>query len=246
MTDFIIDDDDITPDNLIEAAADGAPPTPPPVPPADVAARRDRPKGLPNKFWDAEKGEIRVGSLWRSYQALENRYHAGDVGYPETPEGYCLDCGGIPTDPEVDALLHRARFSNDQAQLVYDLARKYVLPRLEDAERRRDAAVVQGRLEESFGGPERWQRVARQLSDWGKAHLPPDVMDALSGTFEGVMSLYRMMAADEPGVARTGAPDTGVDEKGLRALMQDPRYWREQDPALVAKVRQGFEQLYPG
>ncbi len=212
----------------------------------DLPPKKPRPAGLPDKFWDDEKGEVRAGSLWRSYQTLENRYHQGDVGYPPSPEEYCIDCGDRHADPEVNAILHDARFTNDQAQLVYDLARKYVVPELEAAERKREAALVQGRLEETFGGAERWQRVAKQLGDWGKAHLPDEVMDALSGTYEGVMALHRMMAADEPGVARTGQRESGMDEKALRTLMQDPKYWREQDPALVAKVRQGFERLYPG
>lgn len=32
--------------------------------------------------------------------------------------------------------------------------------------------------------------------------------------------------------------------KRLRAMMEDPRYWKHQDPAYVARVRQGFEALY--
>lgn len=223
--------DDIAQIDLIEEAAE--------------EPKKARPKDLPDKFWDEEKGEPRFGSLWRSYQALEQRYHKGDIGIPEHPDEYCIDCGDRHADPQVNAILHRARFSNDQAQLVYDLAQEYVIPELEAAERRREAAVVQGRLEEAFGGPERWQRVAKQLGDWGRTHLTTEVMDALSGTYDGVMALYRMMAADEPGVARTGAPDTGLDDKALRKLMEDPRYWREQDPAIVAKVREGFERLYP-
>ncbi|MGJ3260412.1 MAG: capsid assembly protein [Rhodospirillales bacterium] len=219
----------------------------PPALPAEPSAKSQRPKGLPDKFWDADKGEVRTGALWRSYQALEQRFSRGTGVIPEKPEDYCIDCGDRHSDPDVDALLHRAGFTNEQAQLVYDLARKYVEPQLEDARRGAETAAVQGRLEEYFGGRERWNTVSRQLGDWAHAHLPDEVTAALGSSFEGVLALHRMMEADEPGIAREGGGTGGdLDEKQLRALMADPRYWRDQDPALVAKVRAGFEKLYPG
>ncbi len=205
-----------------------------------------RPQGLPDKFWDAEKNQPRVGSLWRSYQALEQRFSRGEDVVPPSHEDYCLECGEHTPDPEVNAVLHRAGFTNTQAQVVYDLARHYVVPKLQDTEKSIEAATVRGRLEEYFGGKERWNTVSRQLSDWGRTHLPADVMEAMSSSFEGIQALYRMMAADEPGISNCidGKADD-LDEKKLKQLMAEPGYWRDQDPALVAKVRAGFERLYP-
>jgi len=55
-----------------------------------------------------------------------------------------------------------------------------------------------------------------------------------------------MMASDEPGIDnKTDTSSENLDEKALRKLMQDPKYWRDQDPALMAKVRDGFTRLYP-
>jgi len=229
-----------------DTAAQNNPPAPPPMPP-EPAMKRQRPKGLPDKFWDEEKGEVRTGSLWRSYQALEQRFSRGTGIVPEKPEDYCIDCGERTSDPDVDRILHQAGFTNEQAQLVYDLAQKYVEPHLQDARKGAETAGVQGRLEEYFGGKERWNTIARQLGDWAKAHLPAEVTAALGSSFEGVLALHRMMEADEPGIARDGHRSDGdLDEKKLREMMADPRYWREQDPALVEKVRAGFERLYPG
>lgn len=213
----------------------------------EPSAKRARPKGLPDKFWDEEKGQVRTGSLWRSYQALEQRFSRGTGIVPESHADYCIDCGDRQSDPDVDRILHQAGFTNEQAQLVYDLAQKYVEPHLQDARRGAETAGVQGRLEEYFGGKERWNTVSRQLGDWAKAHLPEEVTAALGSSFEGVLALHRMMEADEPGIARDGNRQSGdMDEKKLRAMMADPRYWRDQDPALVEKVRAGFEKLYPG
>ncbi len=230
-------------DTTTTAATDATPP----VLPGETVPGRPRPKELPDKFWDDEKGEIRTGSLWRSYQALEKRFSRGIGVVPETHEDYCIDCGERTSDPDVDRLLHQAGFTNEQAQLVYDLARKYVEPHIEDARRGAETAGVAGRLEEYFGGKDRWNTVSRQLGDWARAHLPDEVTAALGASFEGVLALHRMMAADEPGIARDGNRAGGdLDEKKLREMMADPRYWREQDPALVQKVRAGFEKLYPG
>ena len=35
------------------------------------------------------------------------------------------------------------------------------------------------------------------------------------------------------------------DAADLHALMRDPRYWRDRNPDLIAKVTEGFQRLYP-
>ncbi len=216
--------------------------------PQDPNTPKPRPNGLPDKFWDPVRGDVNVGALWKSYRELEKKFSAGHGGIiPDDPDGYCLDCGDRTPDAEVNAVLHRAGFTNDQAQLVYDLATQYVVPELDRRHQALAAEKLIGRLEERFGGPERWAHVARQLNAWGKAHLPDDVLEVMGASYDGVMALHRMMGADEPGVAdRDAATPGSIDEAGLRKLMEDPKYWRDRDPALIAKVRDGFKQLYPG
>jgi len=54
------------------------------------------------------------------------------------------------------------------------------------------------------------------------------------------------MGEGEPAMSRdgmsSGAPET---EESLRAMMRDPKYWRDHDPAVVQRVRRGFQRLYP-
>ncbi|NMM45869.1 hypothetical protein HH303_15335 [Rhodospirillaceae bacterium KN72] len=40
--------------------------------------------------------------------------------------------------------------------------------------------------------------------------------------------------------------DAAGAEADLRAMMQDPRYWRDRDPRTVQQVADGFRKLYPG
>jgi hypothetical protein len=50
---------------------------------------------------------------------------------------------------------------------------------------------------------------------------------------------------DEDGDARDDRPGGKDDEATLRALMRDPRYWREKDAAVVSRVEKGFKALFP-
>lgn len=38
---------------------------------------------------------------------------------------------------------------------------------------------------------------------------------------------------------------TELNEEELRRLMEDPRYWRDNDPDVVQQVNDGFKKLYP-
>jgi len=100
------------------------------------------------------------------------------------------------------------------------------------------------KLVEKFGGPEKWAEMARQMLAFGQKNLAPDVLENLASSYDGVMALYKMMKSEEPNMSpRDKAVDTdGLDD--LNAMMRDPRYWREKDPAFVKKVTSGFEKLY--
>ena len=110
-----------------------------PAPPVDAAA----PDYLPPKFWDAEAGQIRVEDLARSYAALERRLGAaGGDTVPEDPAGYRIEPAmeGLTADPEINARLMEAGFTQAQAQLVYDLAAEKLAPLVRDLA----AETVQG------------------------------------------------------------------------------------------------------
>ena len=216
---------------------------------SDRGPRARRPDGLPDKFWDEARSELRADALVGSYVQLEQKLGAaGSADVPADPSGYAIAAGdGIPeADAEVNARLHAAGFSQAQAQLVYELAGEYLAPMMSDMAAEFVAQAEHEKLADHFGGPERWNELSGQIRDWGKANLGGEVYRALSGTVEGVKAMHRMMAEGEPALLQGGrvfgAPET---EESLRALMRDPKYWRDHDPATVARVRNGFERLYP-
>jgi len=216
-------------------------------PTAEMAATA--PDYLPPKFWDAEAGQVRVEDLARSYAALERRLGAaaGDT-VPDDPSGYRIEPAmeGLTPDTEVNARLMEAGFTQAQAQLVYDLAAEKLAPLVRDLA----AETVQGeqrrRLTEHFGGADRWQTAAAQIDAWGQANLPAPVFEALCNSYDGVLTLHRMMQDGEPQLVSGAQPaPTGRSESQLRRMMQDPRYWRDHDTSFAAEVRRGFEDLYP-
>ena len=234
--------------------------------PTETVAADTRPGDVPEKFWDAEAGTLRVDALLKSYRELERRLSqraappAADaspddllrfrqaMGIPETAEAYSITAPHelCCADAEVNGRLHAAHFTNDQAQLVYDLGAQRLLPMIAEAAAEFEATRQREKLAAHYGGDDRFRQMAAQLAGWGRAKLPPAVYEALSSTAEGVLALERMMQQEEPGLARDATPPTAESEGELRAMMRDPRYWRSRDPAFVTRVTEGFRRLVGG
>ena len=240
-------------ENLLDPTLHAAPPA------------AERPPEVPEKFWDTGVGAMRVDALLKSYIELEKRLSqkmappAADapdnehqawrdmLGIPTSADAYeVVEPNGLGLDPEVNALLHKAGFTNSQAQLVYDLAAERLLPLIGEAAQQYEAERQVEKLSQHFGSEERFRRVAKQLSAWGTQHLPKPVFEALSTTFEGVIAMERMMAGTEPVMSKDATAPAAQTEAELRQMMRDPRYWQKREPAFVQKVTEGFKRLVGG
>ena len=204
---------------------------------------------VPEKFKDSASGAVRVQSLVNSYNELEKKLsqNGGGPKPPHSPDEYCIDCshGLFEPDSGVNRRLHDSGLSNEQVQTVYDVAAEKLVPMVAEiaAEFQADREVE--KLIDHFGGPEKWKEMSRQLLVFGQKHLPPEVLHNLAGSYEGVLALQRMMKGEEPPLRRdseNAAAENGEQE--LSAMMRDPKYWREKDPAFVARVTEGFKNLY--
>ncbi len=234
----------------LSASAGGTDVAPAPAPATASAdsVRSGRPAGLPEKFWDERAGQVRLDALIKSYAELERKLGSTPTrDVPAAPDQYKVVVKNdlLTTDADINRRLHAAGFTQEQAQLVYDLACERLMPMIGELAAMFEADAQIERLTQHFGGADRWREVARQIDAWGRARLPTRVFEALSTTFEGVVAMHRMMAGEEPGLMRGGSStDTAADEASLKQLMRDPRYWKHQDPAIVDKVREGFRRLY--
>lgn len=232
---------------------------------ADMAGESPRPDAIPAKFLDAATGQIRVDALLKAYRELERRassmvrlpgpqaaadeiaaFHRA-LGIPESHEQYQIAAKhpSLGSDPAVNQRLHQAGFTQAQAQMVYDLAHECLMPMAEHLARHHAGESQVEQLKQHFGGDARWQESARQIKAWGKANLPKAAYDALAATADGVKTMHRMMASEEPSMGALPPPgEEGHSEEQLKKMINDPRYWKTRDPAFIAKVTDGFRKLY--
>jgi hypothetical protein len=237
------------------------------------AAPSERPAHVPEKFWNAEEGAVRLDALLKSYLELERKLGAARLDpepeaapagtsadesapppaepppAPVAPQNYTITSPHplIEPDPAIDARLLEAGLSQAQAQVVYDLAAERLLPVIEEALGELDAQQQAERLQRHFGGVETWRQTARQIKSWAAANLPPDIHATLAGSYEGVLALHQMMRASEPELLGAGGtPAAELNEETLAEMMRDPRYWRQRDPEFIARVTAGFKRLYAG
>ncbi|BDW88202.1 capsid assembly protein [Thalassospira tepidiphila] len=169
---------------------------------------------------------------------------------PETPDAYAIKLadGMEDIDTDLNQRLHAAGFSNAQAQLVYDLAGEVLSPLLGDLDQAAQRATDRAALAAEFGGVESWKKLAPKIESWGKANLPEAAFETLCQTADGVRAMHRMMThGDEATLGKSdgGAGDTGLRSE-IRRKMNDPRYWRDRDPTLVAEVQADFARLSGG
>lgn len=201
---------------------------------------------IPEKFKDPSTGGVRVDSLLKSYNELEKKL-SSSPGAPKSPNDYCINCehGLFGVDEELNRRFHDKGFTNDQVQFVYDLAAEKMVPMIVEMAADYQADREIERLVSHFGGEEKWRDVSRQLLAFGQKNLPADVLDSLASSFEGVLALHRMMKGEAPAVSMAKSAGGGnTAELDLHAMMRDPKYWRDQDPSFIAKVTEGFRNLY--
>jgi hypothetical protein len=256
-----------TADDAVESDIDGGAPLAPETElDAAHAPKPSRPAGVPEKFWDGETGCVRTDALLKSYLEIERklgsmialpaddadregrgRLHRA-LGVPETPDGYQIAARSdlVEPSPEINAKLHAAGFTPQQAQLVYDLAADHLLPLVDELLDEFGSARDCERLANRFGGTEAWRALAGQIKTWGRANLSDEVFATLSSSYDGVLAMHQMMQAPEPAVLHDGeGAQAAPDENTLSQMMRDPRYWRDRDPNVIAKVTEGFRRLYP-
>lgn len=69
------------------------------------------------------------------------------------------------------------------------------------------------------------------------AMFSPDAINAIETVLE---------KAGAPKFSGEGAPSAALSEQDLRAMMQDPKYWRDADPEFVRQVDEGWRRLTGG
>ena len=217
--------------------------------PGDRLPEQTESAKVPPKFVDPATGEVRIEALAKAYQELERRLGSLPPRpvVPSSHEEYCIECRHpmLSNDPELNRRLHQAGFTQEQAQLVYDLAHERVVPAFQHFAEEYESRHHLKRLADHFGGDGKWNETARQLAAWGQSNLPPEVYETLSSSAEGIIAMRHMMSSGEPGLGAVPAMhEDEPTEEDLKKMMQDKRYWKKRDPAFIEKVSAGFRRLH--
>ena len=202
---------------------------------------------VPEKFLDKD-GNVNINDLAKSYIALEKKLGAPKEGIPTDAKGYKITLKNplLVMDEKINERLFQLGLTNEQVQGVYDIAADILIPQIQAMTEQLSADKELQELEKEFGGAERFNEIARQLSAWGEKNLDSNTFNTLATSKDGIMTLYRMMQEKQESPVMQGKSqlNTKDDELTLRRLMQDPKYWKEQDPELVQRVERGFRRLY--
>ncbi len=206
---------------------------------------------VPAKFRNAETGDVNWEEVLKSYLALEKKLSARPEptgNRPVSPDEYTITLPNdlMKIDSDVNQRLFDLGCTNEQVQGIYNLAADKIIPIIQNLSLDFQATRDLKDLESEFGGPEQFNTIARQISAWGEKNLDKAVFELLASHKDGIMALYRMMnGRREESVLPTaaGAP-TQDSEETLRRLMQDPKYWKYQDPDLMKRIETGFKRLY--
>lgn len=225
----------------------------------------ERPENIPEKFWDAEKGEIMTDEFLKSYTNLE-QYVGGkkeelkdelidelsNEAMAEKPEEYTLPA--LPesiTEEQVMANPMMEWWENHCDQNAYDNEtfqegiNKYIdmqqnsAPDL-DSEMEKLGENADARLD--------------AVDSFANSYFSPDQYEIISTSLgqsaEGIEILERIMDMNKQTVSQNvqSRPINQLSLDEVRSMMKDPRYFdsRHRDESYVRKVDDAFQRLYRG
>ncbi len=87
-------------------------------------------------------------------------------------------------------------------------------------------------------------------SAFANKFFPEEALPAIERMCEshaGIIALEAIQEAMKDGnFAGNTAPAAQTSERELREMMNDPRYWKDRDPAFIKEVTEGFQKIYRG
>lgn len=214
---------------------------------------------IPNKFQNKD-GTLNQDALIKSYYELEKKIgsmisvpnEASDesvrekfnraIGVPENASEY-------PTNELFDDESLRNKFydmglTKTQVEQIYSVAQDYLTPVLSELFNAKNESQEFAELQKFFGSEEKMHDALRQINVFGEKFLPHDAFETLCATAQGIQSVYKMMQSMEPTIQTEKNISENLSDDDLRRMMNDPKYWRDNDKEYVRKIENGFKKLY--
>lgn len=210
--------------------------------PAETPAVSPRPDNVPEKFWDAEKGEVKVDAILKSNQELQSQFTKSKQGEEEQPKGEEAKPKGDESNPVLSAREyfdeHGELSDQHYAELEKaGLSREYVDSYIEGqkavANQVMSHAFSLAGGEEGFTAMQNW--AAQNLSQEElAAHNAMVVNDETSDY--AISRLYERYLAEAPRETPLISGETGTAGSSdffrssveMQNAMADPRYSRDE------------------
>ncbi len=214
---------------------------------------------VPDKFQNKD-GTLNQDALIKSYYELEKKIgsmisvpnESSDesvrekfnraIGVPENASEY-------PTNELFDDESLRNKFydmglTKTQVEQIYSVAQDYLTPVLSELFNAKKESQEFAQLQKFFGSEEKMHDALRQINVFGEKFLPHDAFETLCATAQGIQSVYKMMQSMEPTIQTEKNISENLSDDDLRRMMNDPKYWRDNDKEYVRKIENGFKKLY--
>lgn len=233
-------------------------------PPPDADGKPQRPEGLPENFWDPDKGAIRADQLVKSWRDLRGMVSRGEHKAPEKPEAYQLPAvEGLPEGfigGEGDTLWPTLRTAAHQAGVTQKQLEALATPFLQAVA----AAQKDGPSPDAKADPEAYkaayaaemaklgpngEALTRDVGGWMKGLASRGVLSgpelaALRGitTAEGVRALAKLreMTGEKPMPVDAIGGDI-ISQADAERMMQES--YAKNDEGMRAKARAALQEL---
>lgn len=225
-----------------------------------------KPDGLPDDLWDAEKAAPRVDALVPKFlelskfqtetaERLSKRPEAADKYEAKLPKDFELPAGvefAFDADSELLKTAREFAFASGMDQAGFEgLVGQYVDEMLGRSASQVQKAEEATRAEMAKLGANAQPRIDA-VNAWIDANFAGDEAAALKGgatsaaAVTAIEKLIEKAGGPKAAITADGGRGAALGEAELISMQNDPRYWRDKDPAFIAKVTEGWKRLYPG
>lgn len=243
------------------AAADGGTDTGGAADADNAPASIYKPDGI-DEHMIGESNEQTIDNMNKRIKGLRGEL-AGKKDIPDSPDGYEFDFGDFADkivragDDGKDPLLEHMKGVFHEKGIGVAEAQDVIVALYSQLQENgafdggEDDAVLDFEYS-SFGGAEKAKSTIDACTAWSQTL---DLSDGEKEEFDVMLShdagvtllnKLREKAGEAPVPKDTGASagNGGVTEADLQARMRDPKYWKEKDPAFIAKTTEMFQEFY--
>lgn len=214
---------------------------------------------IPEKFLN-DDGTLNSDSLIKSYSELEKKIGTmisvptedsdkdvrekfnRAIGVPNDVNDYPKN--SLFDDESVRNKFQEIGLTPTQVEKIYKVAEEFLSPALSEIFQSQHIISAIAELKSFFGTTEKMNEALKEINNFGEKFLPTDAFESLCSTPQGIQSIYKMMQSMEPNIKTEKNSAENLSDKDLRAMMQDPKYWREHDLEYIRKIETGFKKLY--